>query len=97
VGDTPAQPLSVQASQQLEKIPTHAEPPFGALHCAASLFVEQRVLPFLFVLQHVTKPSGFPHVERAAHLTTEPLQFFGSRLASARSLTTSFAQRTYCP
>jgi len=83
----------VQASQQLGSVPTHAEPPFGTLHFDASFFVEHFVLPFEFVRQHVTNP-GLPHVDFAAHLTTLPLQFFGSSIASARSFAMVFAHLT---
>jgi hypothetical protein len=62
----------VQASQQLAKLPTHAEPPFGALQLAALDFVEHFVTPLL-VRQQVTNP-GLPQVDRAAHFTTAPLQ-----------------------
>jgi hypothetical protein len=41
----------------------------------------------------VTKPSGFPHVDRAAQRVTSPRQFLG-RLSSAASCAT---HRTYCP
>ena len=92
---TGTQPF-VQASQQLGDVPTHAEPPFGALHFEASLLVEHFVLPFEFVRQHVTKP-GFPHVVLAAHLITLPLQFLGSIFASARSFATVLAHFTNWP
>jgi hypothetical protein len=68
-----AQPLAVQASQQLAKLPTHADPPFGALHLSALDLVEHFVTPFALVRQHVTNP-GLPQVDLAAHLTTAPLQ-----------------------
>jgi len=91
-----AQPLVVQASQQLEKAPTHAEPPLGALHWFAPFLVEHRVLPRLSVVQQVTNP-GLPHVERAAHETTLPLQLFGSASSSASMLATPRAHFTYWP
>jgi hypothetical protein len=50
-----AQPPVVQASQQLEKAPTHAVPPLGGRHLAAPLAtIEHRVAPLLLVRQHVT-------------------------------------------
>ena len=49
-----AQPPSTHASQQLGKFPTHALPPFGAIHAVALLLMEQDVLPLLVVRQHVT-------------------------------------------
>jgi len=89
-----AQPLSVHASQQLDAVPAQAVPPCGgAVHRAAVAFVLQRVLPRALVRQQATKP-GFPHVDRAAHRFTCPLQFRGSRSACARALTTPAAQLT---
>jgi len=72
-----AQPVAVQASQQLEKPPTHAEPPDGGVQWSASRFVEHFVAPFALVRQQVTKP-GFPHVDRAAHRWIAPLQLGAS-------------------
>jgi hypothetical protein len=90
-----AQPVAVHASQQLGCTPTHAVPPLGALHAAALLFVEHFVtVPF--VRQQVTKPA-LPHVERAAHLTTAPLQFAGSVWAATAALATPATHFTYCP
>jgi len=71
----------VHASQQLAKVLTHAEPPFGALHLSALDFVEHFVAPFAFVRQHVTNP-GLPQVERAAHFLTAPPQLRFSKAAS---------------
>jgi hypothetical protein len=67
-----AQPVVVHASQQLRRPPTHARPPFGALHALALVFTEHLVVPFALVLQHVTL-LGLPQVDLAAHLTTAPL------------------------
>lgn len=95
----PAQPVSVQASQQLESDPTQAEPFFGALHFVASLFVLHFVLgtPFLiFVTQQVTNP-GLPQVDCAAHFVTSPLHCFGRVPAPARSFATPAAHFTYAP
>jgi hypothetical protein len=89
-----AQPPSAQASQQLDSRPTHADPPFGALHLDSLDLVEQRVFPFLSVVQQVTNP-GLPHVDRAAHETTEPLQLFGKSSMSASSFATPRAHFTY--
>jgi hypothetical protein len=77
-----AQPPVVQASQQLAKLPTHAEPPIGALQLAALDFVEHFVAPAAVVRQQVTNP-GFPQVDRAAQLTTNPLQLWFIRVAFA--------------
>jgi hypothetical protein len=77
-----AQPLAVQASQQLAWTPTHAAPPFGGLQLAALDFVEHVVAPFFVVRQHVTNPA-LPHVDRAAHLTTTPLQLLFVSVAFA--------------
>ena len=41
----PTQPPAVQLSQQLGTVPTHAEPPTGALHFVALDFREHFVLP----------------------------------------------------
>lgn len=68
-----AQPLDVQASQQLAKVPTHEVPPFGGLHLSPFDFVEHDVTPLALVRQQVTK-FGLPQVDRAAHLTTTPWQ-----------------------
>jgi hypothetical protein len=89
----PAQPPSEHASQQLVALPTQALPPGGATHIVVDAFVLQRVLPRALVRQQVTKP-GFPHVDLAAQRFTRPLQFRGSRFASARALATPAAQPT---
>jgi hypothetical protein len=65
------------ASQQLDTTPAHAVPPFGFVHRAADFLIAHDVFPCRSVRQHATAP-GFPHVERAAHRTTAPLQSFGS-------------------
>jgi hypothetical protein len=92
-----AQPLSVQASQQLENAGSlvHAAPPAGAMQCSASRFVLHFVFPDELVRQHATKP-GLPHGERAAHFFTAPLQYFGRSGGSAfaRSFATPAAQLT---
>ena len=59
------------ASQQLDVDPTVADPPFGALQCAASFLMLHLVRPFASVRQHVTAFRR-PQVERAAHATTSP-------------------------
>ena len=67
----PPQPAS-HALQQLGVVPTHACPPFGALHLSALDLVEHFSLPRALMRQHVTNP-GFPQVERAAHfLAADP-------------------------
>jgi hypothetical protein len=97
VGVGGLQPLTPHASQQLENVPTHALPPFGALHCAAPFLIEQRVLPRLSVAQQVTEPAGLPHVERAAHDTTLPLHILGNVFRSTIVRATPRAHRTYSP
>lgn len=87
-----AQPPSPQASQQLGVVPTHAEPPFGALHLSAPFLTEHLVSPFDFVWQQVTKP-GLPHVDLAAHCTTAPWQLRFCSVAFACAV----AHRTYSP
>ena len=77
-----AQPLAVQASQQLDLRPTQAEPPLGAVQELIECLVLQVVLPFEFVRQQVTKPA-LPQVDCAAHFTTAPLQLLLSRVAFA--------------
>ena len=91
-----AQPLVVHASQQLEKIPTHALPPAGGVHLAAPGLVLHLVTPLALVRQQVTKPA-FPHVDLAAHFFTAPLQLFGSDPASARAFATWPTHFTYWP
>ena len=68
----PPQPAS-HALQQLDVVPTHACPPFGALHLSALDLVEHFSLPFALMRQHVTNP-GFPQVERAAHFLAAAAQ-----------------------
>ena len=68
-----AHPESVQASQQLATTPTQASPPARLIQRAASRFTLQLASPLAFVRQQVTAPR-FPHVDRAAHRTTAPLQ-----------------------
>ncbi len=75
-----AQPPSVHASQQLGSSPTQKDPPFGALHLAALLLIEQLVLPLFVVRQQVTKP-GLPQVERAAQRRTKREQLRLARTA----------------
>jgi hypothetical protein len=86
-----AQPVAVQASQQLDLVLAHAEPPFGAVQRLALDFVEHFVTPF-FVRQQATK-FGFPQVDFAAHLTTAPLQLWFTRFVRACSP----AHLTYWP
>ena len=61
------------ASQQLENVPTHAPPPFGARHFPAVLLSEHEVFPDLDVRQQVTK-AGLPHVDFEAHFLTKRAQ-----------------------
>ena len=90
-----AQPPSVHASQQLENAPVHALPPAGATQWSPSRFVLHLVFPDELVRQQVTNP-GFPHVDRAAHRFTAPLQYLGRSDGSAlaRSFATPAAQLT---
>jgi hypothetical protein len=82
----------VQASQQLANVPTHAVPPFGALHLSMPDLVEHFVWPLALVRQQVTNP-GLPQVERAAHFTTAPLQLWFASVAFACCV----AHLTYWP
>jgi hypothetical protein len=84
----------VQASQQLENVPTHDMPPFGALQLAALDFVEHFVTPLELVRQQVTNPD-LPQVDLAAHFTTAPLQL-GFVFCSA-IFACSVAHFTYWP
>jgi hypothetical protein len=86
----------VHASQQLGTLLTQAVPPLSGLHGETRGFVWQRVAPAAVVRQQVTNPN-FPHVERAAHRLTRPLQSFGRSRARARCLATAAAQLTYAP
>lgn len=81
-------PLLEQASQQLEKPPTHALVPPDPRQLPAARLIRQRV-PRAVVRQHVTAP-GRPHVERAAHRSTSRRHARGS---SALPRTTADAQR----
>jgi hypothetical protein len=73
---TPAQLPAAQLSQQLGAVPTHAEPPLGAMHFAALPFSEHLVLPFALVRQQVTEPAA-PQVDFLAHARTAALHCFG--------------------
>ena len=64
----PPQPAA-HALQQLVVVPTHACPPFGALHLSALDLVEHFSLPRALMRQQVTN-QGLPHVDLAAQLTT---------------------------
>jgi hypothetical protein len=76
----PPQPAS-HALQQLDVVPTHACPPFGALHLSALDLVEHFSLPRALMRQHVTNP-GFPQVERAAHFLAAAPQLGFAKAAS---------------
>ena len=76
----PPQPPA-HASQQLDVVPTHACPPFGALHLSALDLVEHFSLPRALMRQHVTNP-GFPQVERAAHFLAAAPQLGFAKLAA---------------
>ena len=68
-----AQPVAVQASQQLSGPVLHAVPSFGAVQAAALRRMAHLVSPLVFVRQQVTKP-GRPHVDRLAHRCATPSQ-----------------------
>jgi hypothetical protein len=73
-----AQPLAVQASQQLEKPVVQVLPLLGAAHLAALDFTEHVVRPLAVVRQHVTHPGGRPQVERVTHFFTAEAQYAGN-------------------
>jgi len=92
----PAQPELVHASQQLEKLLTHALPPFGGSHLSALFFALQRVLPCLSVRQHVTV-SPLPQVDLIAQVRTRLLQLSPMRPSRTASFTTLATQLTCRP
>jgi hypothetical protein len=67
---------AAQLSQQLGVVPTHAEPPLGAVHFAALGFTTHFVLPFAVVRQQVTNPA-LPQVDFLAHPSTAARHAFG--------------------
>jgi len=69
VGVIAVQLPALQLSQQLGVVPTHAEPPLGAVHFVWLDFTEHFVTAFAVVRQQVTKP-GSPHVDRFAQRRT---------------------------
>src|SRR5262245_42848152 len=73
---TSVQLPALQLSQQLGVVPTHAEPPLGAVHFVWLDFSEHFVAPFAVVRQQVTKP-GSPQVDRFAQRTTIARHCFG--------------------
>src|SRR5262249_24920356 len=74
VGVIASAPLPpAQLSQQLGIVPTHAEPPLGAVHLAALGFTTHFVLPLAVVRQQVTNPA-LPQVDFLAHPRTEARQ-----------------------
>src|SRR5262245_46871469 len=73
----PTQPPASQLSQQLGTVPTHADPPMGAVHFATLDLIEHFVLPAAVVRQHVTNPVA-PQVDLLAHFTTSALHSIGS-------------------
>jgi len=77
-----AQPVAVQASQQLARTPMHRAPPLGAVHRAVARLIAHLVTPLLFVRQQVTKP-GRPQVEWDAHRLTDRTQSAFARTAFA--------------
>jgi hypothetical protein len=87
---------SSHASQQLADEPTHAVPPFGAVHFSALFLIEHFTLPRRSMRQQVTAP-GFPQVDLAAHRTTAPLHSVGRAPLSARAFATCPTHFTYCP
>src|SRR5262245_3388278 len=87
-------PPMLQLSQQLGTVPTHIDPPIGAVHFAALRLTEHFVLPAAVVRQHVTKP-GAPQVDFLAHFTTAALHSFGSVPLVAAFFATCATQWTY--
>jgi hypothetical protein len=96
VVEPPTQSGPVQASQQLDCVPTQALPSGGAWHRDGSRFTLQRVRPNLSVRQHVTAPS-FPQVDLAAHVRTRFLQPDARRPSRVALFTTFIVHETYCP
>jgi hypothetical protein len=99
----PPHSRAAHASQQLVALPTHALPPFGGLQdeprCAKAGrrgSMRHVVAPAAVTRQQVTN-SRLPHVERAAHRMTCPLQLAGSSPLRTRCLATTVAQCTYPP
>ena len=86
-----AQPPAAQLSQQLCIVPTHAEPPLGAVHLAALGFTTHFVLPLAVVRQQVTNPA-LPQVDFLAHPSTEARHAFGRLPLSAAALATRATQ-----
>jgi len=91
----PTQVPALQLSQQLGTVPTHAEPPLGALHFAWLDFTEHFVLPVPVVRQHVTKPDR-PQVDCFAHRTTVVLHCFGRLPLFAASFAIRATHWMYC-
>src|SRR5262245_3574805 len=90
----PTQPPALQLSQQLGTVPTHAEPPMGAMHFASLDFTEHFVAPAAVVRQHVTKPVA-PQVDFLAHFTTSVRHSFGRLPLVAAAFATCATQWTY--
>src|SRR5688500_10916076 len=88
-------PSPRQASQQLlTPMPTQCDPPGPLRHCSGRRILHE-VLPYRLVLQQGHTPTGFPHVDRLAHLSTVLRHVRSSRNATISSLVTFFAQRRY--
>jgi len=78
---------AAQLSQQLGMVPTHAEPPLGAVHLAAFGFTTHFVLPLAVVRQQVTNPA-LPQVDFLAHPNTAARNAFGRSPLSTAALAT---------
>jgi hypothetical protein len=90
----PGQVPALQLSQQLGTVPTHAEPPLGALHLDSLGTTEHLVRPVAFVRQHVTK-AGLPQVDLRAQPTTLALHCFGRVPLLAAVFAAWATHRTY--
>jgi hypothetical protein len=88
---TAAQPLAVQASQQLSAAPRHALPPAGGVQRAGSVRMLHLVTP-LRVRQQVEAP-GRPQTERATQRRTVPRHDGGSAPVAVSSARTVRVQR----
>ena len=82
-----AQLPAAQLSQQLGMVPTHAEPPLGAVHLAAFGLTTHFVLPLAVVRQQVTNPA-LPQVDFLAHPNTAARNAFGRSPLSTAALAT---------
>src|SRR5262245_31051608 len=84
----------LQASQQLDRLLTHAVPPLGTVQAAAPLFTLHFPVPLAVVRQQATDPER-PQVEPAAHFRIVRSQDLGSVPALTACFTARTAHRTY--